>query len=162
MSKKLKVTIVVAVVLCVVLVIVVLATQLGGGGNGGNGGNGGGGGSADLGVYAITVSPAQPQSLQSWQNFFSLNVDICNYGQAISGEFGVNIMIKDVSREEYYVCTQHNEGPMNPGENRRVYSSTNRAVNYPGNHEVIVDISPYNWEDADPSDNTKYYNFYVN
>jgi len=92
MSKKLKVTIVVAVVLCVALVIVVLATQL-------NWGGGGGGGqqapreTTPPEVY-ITIEPILPE-----------HGDYITFIAAADDESGVDTIAIFVNGENIEQCT---------------------------------------------------------
>lgn len=159
MTKR-KVIMLVAIVIVVGLGIVAIASLGnggGGGGGGGDGGDGGGGGGGDtpesvpdLMVSAIEVFPAQPQSGQS----FSLNVYVTNVGQAPSGEYDVAINIEDISRGSVYPIGTFRQGPMNPEEDYCVYSSANVLVNFPGGHQVNVEIIPFQFEDGDPSNNS--------
>jgi hypothetical protein len=114
---------------------------------------------ADLLISKIQVYPAQPQAGQR----FTLNVYVRNDGQAPSGKFDLALSIKDVSRMTTYpVGTFRIEEVLQPGDNITAYASTDRLVNYPGSHQVDVEIKPFLFKDGNNQNNKAIWAFTVN
>ena len=111
----------------------------------------------DLVISAIEVFPAQPQAGQH----FALNVYVKNAGQAPSGKYDLAISIKDVSRGATYPVGTFRSDGLQPGENVTAYSSTDRLVNFPGSHQVLVEIKPFLFEDGNAQNNTAIWAFTV-
>ena len=101
-------------------------------------------------ISAIEVFPAQPQAGVR----FAVNVYVKNAGEAPSGKYDLAMFIKDVSRGSTYPVGTFRREEMQPGENIGVYSSTDMLVNYPGSHQVHVEIEPFLWEDGNEQNNT--------
>jgi hypothetical protein len=93
----------------------------------------------DLSISAIEVYPSQPKAGQ----YFTVNVYVTNSGTAASGEFDLQIHIKDVSRGSTYPVGTFRHERLLPGENIPVYSSQNLMVNYPGSHQIWTKIVPF-------------------
>jgi hypothetical protein len=105
---------------------------------------------SDLQISAIEVFPAEPIARQP----FAVNVFVKNAGQATSGQYDLEIFIKDVSRAATYPVGTFRQGPLKPGENVAAYSSTDRQVNYPGSHQLQAEIKPFQFEDGNIQNNT--------
>jgi hypothetical protein len=111
----------------------------------------------DLRISEIQVFPAQPQSGQP----FTINVYVANEGEAPSGEYDLYIGINDVSQGLSYPLESDRRGGLQPGENVPVYSSQNVMVNYPGSHQVWVEVVPWQFEDGNDNNNTAGWQFTV-
>lgn len=109
---------------------------------------------ADLMVSAIQVYPAEPQAGQR----FTLQVHVKNAGQAPSGQYDLILFIKDISRDSTYPIGTFRQEGMQPGEDYAVYQSQDMLVNYPGSHQVHVEIVPYQ-DDGDLQNNTAIWSF---
>jgi len=104
----------------------------------------------DLVISTIQVFPNQPQAGQR----FTLNVYVKNAGRAPSGKYDIAISIKDVSRGSTYPVGTFRKDGLRPGEDIPAYNSSNLLVNYPGSHQVHVEIKPFGFDDGNYQNNT--------
>ena len=93
---------------------------------------------SDLVVTGIEISPRVPKAGHP----FSLRIRIRNQGNAPSGEFLVQIHIRDVGRKSTYPVGSFRQKPLRPGEEIVAYTSERRMVNDFGFHRVHAEIRP--------------------
>ncbi len=111
----------------------------------------------DLAISTIQVYPNQPQAGQR----FTLNIYVKNEGKAPSGKYDIAISIKDVSRGSTYPVGTFRKDGLRPGEDIPAYNSSNLLVNFPGSHQVHVEIKPSDFDDGNNQNNTKIWAFTV-
>lgn len=106
-------------------------------------------GRPDLTVSSVSIYPPQPKAGQR----FTVVVYVENVGNAASGEYDLAMHIKDLSRGSVYPIGTFRREPLHPGENVP-WQSESRIVNYPGSHEFLVEIRPFNFADRSAQNNT--------
>lgn len=114
----------------------------------------------DLTISAIQVYPQNPIKPKAGK-YFTVQVEVANIGNTISGQYDIELFIKDVVRGSTYPIGIFRQGPMNPNDNYQVYSSNKRMVNEPGFYRIHAEIKPFLFEDANPENNTLVYGFIV-
>lgn len=113
-------------------------------------------GQPDLTVSSVSIFPAQPAAGHQ----FRIVVYVRNIGNAASGEYDLAMHIKDLSRGYSYPVGTFRLEPLHPGENVPWQSELLR-VNYPGAHEVLVEIRPFNFADRNTQNNSSRKGFQV-
>lgn len=111
----------------------------------------------DLAVYYFYIVPEVP-----FQNTkFYASLQIINNGDAPSGEYDLNMNIKDIGRDLTYHIGRFTQSPLDPGATIRAWDSHDLLVNDPGNFEFTIEIIPFLFTDGDETNNIYSWPFMV-
>ena len=111
----------------------------------------------DLAIVSMYVSPPQPQA----GKFFYAEFSTKNIGEVASGYYDVAMQINDIARGHVYEIRTFRRGPMQPGQSYVCWSSDKVMVPEPGSFQLLVEIKPYQFDDADDRNNIKILSFSV-
>lgn len=112
----------------------------------------------DLVISSINVYPAQPTS----GHRFTFNVYVKNQGNAVSGEYDLAILIKDMSRDLTYPVGTFRNSALQPGENVSAFSKNDQLVNDPGSYQIHCEIKPFLFDDENEDNNISIWAFQAN